>query len=111
MANNSPVMDYDMMPFELSSHCRTLTQRHISSALSPEVLLYVFVCACLWRRATDSDRAGQSVGSVRSLGSLLHVTFDERVTKESCSLSRMVLIKVLWYKKYQHNLTETIIHC
>lgn len=40
-------MDYDMVPFELSSHCRTLTQRHISSALSPEVLLYVFVCACV----------------------------------------------------------------
>lgn len=49
-ANNSPVMDYDMVQFELSSHCRTLTQRHISSELHPKVHCVCVVEASNWFR-------------------------------------------------------------
>lgn len=53
-------MDYDMVPFELSSHCRTLTQRHISSELRPKVhCICVFVCVW-WRQVSDSDKAVRS---------------------------------------------------
>lgn len=52
-ANNSPVMDYDMVQFELSSHCRTLTQRHISSKLRPKVHC---MCVCVEEEASDRFR-------------------------------------------------------